>query len=153
MGRESGGRERRGRWGKERGEREREGREVGREEGRKIDFKAVLLFMWSVLASSSSAFLLVCVLKAINQFQKANFCLCCEHLRFFFCIFRAFLLERLRHAGQTIIPVEVCPVSDKTKTNLFFVYPPLPLTELPLEMCIFIPPLLSMPSLFVLFCN
>lgn len=53
---------------------------------------------------------------------------------------------------QTIIQIEVCPVSDNTKTNLFFVYTLLPLTKLSLEIYISI---LTAFQLFVifLFCN
>lgn len=49
---------------------------------------------------------------------------------------------------QTIIQIEGCPVSDNTKTNLFFVYTPLPLTKLPLEIYISI---LTAFQLFVIF--
>lgn len=49
---------------------------------------------------------------------------------------------------QTIIQIEGCPVSDNTKTNLFFVYTPLPLTKLPLEIYISI---LTAFQLFVTF--
>lgn len=49
---------------------------------------------------------------------------------------------------QTIIQIEGCPVSDNTKANLFFVYTPLPLTKLPLEIYISI---LTAFQLFVIF--
>lgn len=58
-----------------------------------------------------------------------------------------YCLGGLETQTNYIIQIKVCPVSDNTKTNLFFVYTPLPLTKLPLEIYI------SILTAFQLFVN